>query len=42
MILVVLFAGGSLICGLIAAAAVFASGAYWAAAGEDVDVSDRW
>jgi len=63
MIVVVLFAGGALICGLIAAAAVFASGsdgfaqpvricalaggilfasAYWAAVGEDVDVSDRW
>ena len=63
MILVVLFAGGALIFGLIAAAAVFASGSngfaqpvricalgggilfagtYWAAAGEDVEVSDRW
>lgn len=63
MILVVLFAGGALIFGLIAAAAVFTSGsggfaqpvricallggilfaaAYWAAVGEDVDVSDRW
>lgn len=63
MVLVALFAGGALVCGLIAAAAVFSSGSdafgapvavcawgggllfagsYWSAAGEDVDVSDRW